>query len=210
MKKIKFADLEFHSPDFHLLSGKPDTGKTVLALDIAEVLHEQTGKPILLALEENDLEPKHYGCPDYIEGYRGMIPPVDTIFITDDAQRRMHARRSMAEINVQLDIIHGTLRHDDIDYIYDTQTVSSIDKNNILRSRYRWYKPPYYKEVEFGRPEIDEELLAARDADLGIKESLMFTEGEEYRVTGIPLPPYYNDELSRMHRRRGPGRVVIR
>jgi len=210
MKKTRFKDLEFHSPDFHLIGGQPDTGKTVLAMSLGDTLHKQTGKPVLLALEESDREPRYYGCPDYIQGYREAIPPPDCIFITDVAHRRMHARRAMADINVYLDTVHGTLRHDDIDYIYDTQTVSSIDKNNILRSKYRWYKMPYYMEVEYGRPEIEDELLAARDAGLGVKEALLFTEGDEIRVTDIPLPDYYGPELSRMHRRRGPGRVVIR
>jgi len=205
LSSIDFKDVPLESPNIHIIIGMHREGKTVLMFSIADRLHQETGKPVYVGLEVNDLPVEKYGVPDYYHSWREFLPPVDSIFLTDDAHRRMHARRSMSTPNVQLDTYHGTMAHDDVDYLYDTQLLGSLDRNNFTRAWYRWYKTPYESESEVsGRSFFRAECGEARAALKGEPISTAYLRGEVYNgvVKNVPLPPYYNDGLSKMHRRR--------
>jgi len=114
----------------------------------------------------------------------------------------------MSNINVVIDNLIGIIRHDDIDILIDDQTASSIDRNNIIRSNYLWIKPPFRKELELGRGAMLEEITLAYSLNLGQKEVLMYNEEVHdgpVLVKNIPLPVYWTEELSRMHRRQARG-----
>lgn len=207
VNSIKFKDVKLESPSLHLVSGMPGGGKTATILSIAERLHGQTGKHVYVAVS-----PGQRGLPErlpeYVHQFSGSDAPLDSIFVTDDAHLRQHARRAMTNENVLIDQYHGQLRHDNIDYLLDTQTLKGIDVNNILRSNYRWHKKPYALDVELGRPEIKRELLIASAHVRKKDEAVLFAETFSYRfeglVTDIPLPYFWSDDLSVMHRRREP------
>ena len=210
---MKFGDVKVESPNLHLISGKPGSGKTVLLFSLADRLHKKTGKPIYVAMRKDDRRIESFkDVPKHIHSWVGLDPPRDSIFVADDLQRLAHARRFQSDVNVFLDQLHALLRHDDVDYLYDTQTLSGIDRNNILRSEYRWYKQPYRLEAEFGRSELGEELEAASVQLGGKGVKWAFLSSEEYRglVSGVPLPSYWSEELSRLHRRRKPVKQVVK
>ena len=201
---LKFKDVPIESPNMHLVSGEPGGGKTVTVFSIADRLHKQTGKDVYVTLREEDKKIEEFKVPKHIHSHVGFNYPVDSIVVTDDLQRLAHARRFQSDVNVYLDQQHALLRHDNIDFIYDTQTLTGIDRNNILRSNYRWYKRPYQLERDFGRPEVATELELSDIAlaDKGKKYAYIFSRAYEGLVSDIPLPKYWSEELSRLHRRR--------
>ena len=197
---MKFEDVKLISPNMHLVSGEPGGGKTVLLFSIADRLHRETGKDVYVSLREEDSGIEKYKVPKYIHSHRGFTYPLDSIVITDDLQRIAHARRAVSNVNVFLDQLHALLRHDNIDFLYDTQTLSGIGRNIILRSNYRWYKRPYQLEASFGRPEIEDEVNSAKSLT-SKKEAMLYSKVYSGKVTDIPLPSYWSEELSTMHRR---------
>ena len=201
---IDFMDVALETPRIHLVTGRPGQGKTVLDFSLADRLQAETGKPVYVVMKENDRAIERYeGLPDYLHSLRGINFPLDSIIIGDDWQRWVHARRGMANVNVLIDEMFAIHRQDNIDFLIDSQTASSIDRNNIIRSNYRWYKAPLKKEVEgLGRTELQPELELANSMDLGLDEAYLDCDLGEWRVEGIPLPLYWSDELSIMHRRR--------
>ncbi len=200
-----FKDVKLESPSLHLISGMPGGGKTALGFDIADRLHASTHKELFVAVSEGQ-EGIPDGLPKWIHPYNGADYPLDSIVLLDDAQLSAHARRFGSDFNVEFDKLHSTLRHDNIDYILDSQTLKAIDVNNVLRSNYRWYKKPYELDVKLGRPEIKLEVEEAASLNLAKTEAFLVAETYSYkfkgRVTGIPLPPYWTPDLSVMHRRR--------
>jgi len=201
--EIDFKRVPLESPRIHNVSGRPGQGKTVLDFSIADRLHALTGKPVYVVMMERDRAIEGYeGMPDYIHTFRGIDFPQDSIIVGDDWQRIIHARRAMANVNVLIDQMWAIHRHDDIDFLIDTQTASSIDRNNVLRSNYRWYKKPLKKELSMGRPELEDELGLADSMNLGLDEALLDYDDGRFKVTGIPLPGYWSEELSVLHRRQ--------
>lgn len=202
---IDFFDVVLESPRIHMVTGRPGQGKTVLDFSIADRLHAETGKQVYVAMTERDKEIESYeNMPEYIHTLRGINFPLDSIVIGDDWQRIIHARRGMADINVLIDKMFATHRHDNIDFLIDSQTASSIDRNNVLRSNYRWYKAPLKKELTLGRQELEPELATAHSMDLDKTEAFLDADIGEFKVSGIPLPKYWSDELSVLHRRQPP------
>ena len=208
---MRFDEVQLHSPEMHISSGKPGSGKTVLTFSIADRLHRSTGKQVHVAAQPEDRPLETYpGIPKYVHSYRGELSkekiPLDSIVIVDDLQRIAHARRFQSDVNVMMDQMHGLLRHNNVDFIYDTQTLAGVDRNNILRAEYRWYKKPYRLETEMGREAVAEEVLAADAALQGHGKSCAYLAGEVYTglVTDVPLPDYWSEELSVLHRRQAP------
>lgn len=201
--EIDFKQVPLKSPRIHLVSGRPGEGKTVLDFSLADRLHQQTNKSVYVVMMERDRAIESYDdIPPYIHTFRGVEFPQDSIIVGDDWQRIIHARRTMANVNVLIDQMWAIHRHDDIDFLIDTQTASSIDRNNVLRSNYRWYKKPLKKELKMGRPELEEELQIADSMNLALNEAYLDYDDGQYKVTGIPLPKYWSDELSVLHRRQ--------
>jgi hypothetical protein len=205
----KFSEIEIETPALHLVSGMPGGGKTATCFSIADRIHAAHPKrELYVAVTEGQVGPPD-GLPKWIHSWTGSDYPLDSIVLLDDAQLQDHARRFGSSFNVEFDKLHSTLRHDNVDYILDSQTLKAIDVNNVLRSNYRWYKKPYGLDVVLGRPEIKRELETAQDLDLKKTEAYLVAETYSYRfdgkVTWIPLPPYWSPALSVMHRRREPG-----
>lgn len=207
---MKFEDVPIDSPAFHLCSGMPDSGKTVTLFSIADRIHKRTKKDTYVVIGEGQ-RGLPGGLPKHVKEFRGVEFPLDSIVLMDDAHLVAHARRFQSNVNVELDKMHGTLRHDGIDYLYDTQSLRALDVNNILRSNYRWYKKPYQMDKKIGRMEVREELENAESVLKGRGKTCSYLVLQTYRheheglVTGIPLPEYWTDDLSRMHRRQPRG-----
>lgn len=203
-EEVDFYEFPLESPRIHNISGRPGQGKTVLDFSLADRLHAETGKLVYVIISDRDKRIESYeGIPDHIRSFRGVLTmPQDSIIIGDDWQRIIHARRAMAKVNVTLDQELAVHRHNGQDFLIDTQTASSIDRNNVLRSNYRWYKEPLKKELQLGRPEIQTELELAKSMNLAKDEALVDFDDGMYKVTGIPLPEYWSEELSVLHRRQ--------
>jgi hypothetical protein len=204
----KFESFKFYSPSLHTAAGQTGSGKTALLFSVADAIHKQTKKEIYVMLKETDRPVEEYKLPEHIHSYLGDIDeiPQDCVIICDDAQRIVPARRAMANINVALDELIGTLRHDRIDFCLDVQTYATLDRNTCLRVDYRWYKKPYQEEINFGRAELKDEAAQVDKALTGkpIDTAYLVSrnrEGYEGLVTDIPLPKYWSSELSTMHRR---------
>jgi len=201
--ELDFKDVPLESPRIHMITGRPGQGKTVLDFSLGDRLHRETGKDVYVVMVERDKRIEEYeDMPEYIHTLRGINFPLDSIVVGDDWQRIIHARRGMADINVLIDKMFATHRHDNIDFLIDSQTASSIDRNNVLRSNYRWYKAPLKKELSLGRQELEPELQLADSLDLGLDEALLDSDDGTFKVTGIPLPKYWSEELSVLHRRQ--------
>lgn len=215
---MEFKDVPIESPKMHVATGKPGSGKTVLDFSIADIIHEENDKDIYVIMKPYDRKLKQMapGIPKHIKELRDLTrlsdesdnPLQDVILIGDDWKRIAHARRAMSDINVVVDNLIGILRHDELDIVLDDQTASSIDKNNIIRSNYLWVKPPFRKELELGRNAMLEEITLAFNLDMGQRDVLLYNEevhdGPVF-VHNIPLPSYWTEELSRMHRRQPRG-----
>lgn len=200
----KFADVKLVTPNMHIASGEPGGGKTVLIFDIAERLHKETGKEIYVSVREEEKNVEEYkGVPKYIHSHRGFKYPLDSIVVVDDLQRIAHARRFQSNVNVYMDELHSLLRHHNIDFLYDTQSLVGIDKNNILRSNYRWYKKPYQLEAAFGRREVEDEVSVADEALKGKGKTYAYLCSKVYNgvVDEIPKPGWWTEEFSTLHRR---------
>lgn len=217
---IDFDDVPVITPRLGISTGRPGFGKTVLLFSWADRVHHDTGKPIYVIMKPNDRKLKKMApdLPDHVHELRDLTrlsdesdnPIQDAILIGDDWKRIAHARRSMANINIVIDNLMGIIRHDDLDILIDDQTASSIDRNNIIRSNYLWVKQPFRKEVEgeLGRHAVMEELTLAYSLNLDKTQVLMYNEEigpGPYLVENIPLPRYWTEELSRMHRRQPRG-----
>ena len=61
---------------------------------------------------------------------------------------------------------------------------------------------PLKKELTLGRAELEPELQLADSMNLGLDEALLDYDEGTIRVTGIPLPLYWSEELSVLHRRQ--------
>ena len=217
-KPIDFEDVKIISPRLHLATGQPGTGKTVQLFSIGDRIHEETGKSVYVVMKPFDrrLRDMAPDIPKHIKELRSLDrlgddsdnPIQDAILIGDDWKRIAHARRAMADINVIVDNLMGIIRHDDLDILIDDQTASSIDRNNIIRSNYLWIKPPFRKELELGRSAMIEEITLAFNLKLDKTQALLYNEvlsDGPLLVENIPLPEYWTEELSRMHRRQKRG-----
>jgi len=215
---IDFKEVPVITPRLGISTGQPGSGKTVLLFSWADRVHKETGKPIYVIMKQYDRKLKTMApdIPDHIKELRNLErlsdetdnPIQDAILIGDDWKRIAHARRAMADINIVIDNLMGIIRHDDLDILIDDQTASSIDRNNIIRSNYLWVKPPFRKELLLGRSAMMEEMELAYSLDLGVKQVLMYNEeisDDPMLVEDIPLPAYWTEELSRMHRRQPRG-----
>ena len=215
---IQFKDVPVISPRLGLSTGKPGTGKTGLLFSWGDRIHQETGKPIYVVMKPYDrkLEQMAPDIPKHIHELRSLErlsdesdnPIQDAILIGDDWKRIAHARRAMVDINVVIDNLMGIIRHDDLDILIDDQTASSIDRNNIIRSNYLWVKTPFRKELKLGRSAMMDEMELAYSLDMGVKQALLYNEeisDAPLLVGGIPLPGYWTEELSRMHRRQPRG-----
>ena len=205
---MKFKDVKLVSPNMHLIFGMHRTGKTAVGFDLLDRLHKETGKEVYIGLGEKTRRIEDVkGIPKYIHSWRDLLPPTDSIFYTCDAHRQFHARKAMTNENTILDTYHGTFAHDDVDYLYDTQLNSSIDRNFIMRAWYRWYKMPYALELEMGRSAIGQEVEDAQRLLQGKDKTWVYLRGEESAgiytglVSDVPLPSYWCDDISKMHRR---------
>ena len=208
---MRFDQVHIKSPEMHINSGKPGSGKTVLTFSVADRINKLTGKQVYVAIQPEDRPIETYpGIPKHIHSYRGELSkekvPLDSIVVVDDLQRIAHARRFQSDVNVLMDQMHALLRHNNVDFIYDTQTLAGVDKNNILRAEYRWYKQPYQLEREMGREAVAMEIEAADMALEGYNKRWAYLASEKYTglISDIPLPPYWTEELSVLHRRQTP------
>lgn len=213
VRRLRWNDLDLDL-GLHLATGKPGSGKTALCFSVADKRHEETGKPCYLALEERKVE--WFGMPDYWhnlpEPKSELDYPLDSIVLVDDAHRHIHARRFSSDVNVYLDKLHAQCRHDDIDFIYDTQIFGAIDRNVIERAEYVWLKRQHRRSVEFTRSETKELVEKANLALEAQPITTAYLDSDEFvgLITDIPLPDYWSDELSTMHRRPGPRKAVLR
>lgn len=202
-----FQDIKISGPGLHTCSGQPGSGKTALLASIADRLHAEEGRHLYIILKPSDRRIEEYGLPDWIHSLNSESEhPQDATILGDDWQRIAPARRAVSDINVAIDELLGLIRHDDNVYLLDTQTYASLDRNSILRTDYRWYKAPYADEAKFARPEIKEEVEHATEQLTGQPINTAYLSSHnracyEGLVTDIPLPPWWTDELSTMHRR---------
>jgi len=210
-----FKSVPIKWPSLHIITGRPGEGKGVLAFNIADRYHQETKNPCYTVGKETDADPRELGAPAYyslIKTREGqpLRLPTNALVIGDDWQRVAPSRRAMSNVNVAGDEILGLIRHYDLTVVLDTQTAVAFDRNTILRCDYFWIKAPYRKELEFSRPELrgdieqaftrlDGKSEAERWDSVYLVDNLGGTAGV---VKGIPLPPYYNDELSKLHRPR--------
>ena len=211
MDQVKFKSLRLHPNSLHTVSGQTGSGKTALLSSVADRIHSETGKHLYIVVREDDRPIEEYGLPDWIHSLKPEKPhPLDSIILGDDWQRIAPSRRAMSDINVTIDELLGLSRHNAIDYLLDVQTYSSLDRNSLIRSDYMWFKKPYAREVQFARPEIREDTLAASEAlgDAPITSAYVSSPNRaDFTgvVTDVPLPSWWSDELSTMHRRTPPG-----
>jgi hypothetical protein len=207
----QFKELRLHTPALHTASGQPGSGKTALLGSIADELHRRWGKELYVILKTTDRRIEDYGLPKWIHSLPAEAEhPQDSIILGDDWQRIAPARRAVSDINVAIDELLGTLRHDNNDYLLDCQTYASLDRNSVLRTDYRWYKKPYADEAAFARPEIQEEVEEATELlehePIGSAYlSSRNREGYEGLVKDVPLPTWWTEEVSTMHRRHTQG-----
>jgi len=177
--------------------------------------------------------------PAYIIGFpmhkRHLLPawmtPLDELYFPDnsvvllhEAHFYLHARRSMADQNIEIDKLITVSRHKNVDIIVETQQSFRLDRNIVAEVDALIFRVPELMQEKFERPEVRwitemakkafepyiEEYIVKKDGvELGRYRRILdkakkkaFIYGKNYvgmYPHDIPLPSYWNDEISKAY-----------
>ena len=174
-----------------LIVGKPGSGKGVLGYNVADAIHGD--RPVYVPMS------RRYGRPGYYRYWDGRFRD-DSVYLISDASISYHARRWSTDQAVELSMLQSLRRHRNVDLIWDTQNVGLIDTDIPRHVNALVIKEPSVLQSLFERPQIKKMFMEA-DAAMGggwsKKNAYAITDGGRFKVTGIPLPGYWCDDISR-------------
>lgn len=176
-----------------LIVGPPETGKTVLAYNVADGIRKN--RKVYVAMS------KRYGRPDYYRPWRPErgFEYDNAVVMLNDASLAMHARRYMSAGNVVRDMRTAIRRHHRLDIIYDVQNAGTLDVNAIRATDALCLKgPPSPLQIPTERPAIRDKYEEAGQAIDTWKQTNAYvvTHRKSIVVTGISPPGYWNEDIS--------------
>jgi len=180
-----------------LIVCKPGSGKGVLGYGVADAIRGD--RPVYVPMSER------HGRPHYFRAFDGVFRD-DSVYLITDASISYHARRWQQADSVELSMIQSTRRHSNLDLIWDTQNTGLLDTDIPRHVNALIIKQPSVLQSDFERPQI-RRIFDEANAAVGKwtkKKAYVISDGGRFTVTGIDLPPYWNENISRDDQRGRP------
>ncbi|AMM53706.1 hypothetical protein TQ32_03845 [Pyrococcus kukulkanii] len=205
-----------------LILGMRGAGKTALGHLLLELFSDQgCRKPAYII----GFPPhKRHLLPPWITPLDELYFPDNSVVLLHEAHFYLHARRSMAEQNIEIDKLITVSRHKNVDIIVETQQSFRLDRNIVAEVDAIIFRVLELMQEKFERPEVRwitemakkafepyiEEYVVKQDGKVigryrRIKPEALkraFVYGKNYvgmYPHDIPLPSYWNDEISRAY-----------
>jgi len=161
--------------------------------------------------------------PDWIEPLSLYIDiskwPQHSIVLAHEAHHFLHARRSMQNKNLTMDILVSISRHKDSDIIFETQQTPRLDRNATMAVDAVIHRYPQLMQEEFERTQVRtltrraKECLSKYVNEVRENDYVYIEESPELRKHAwvysnrfvgeypyeIDLPSYWNDDISRAY-----------
>lgn len=175
-----------------IMIGAKGYGKTATSVWLLNYIHQNYKKNLYWFGYNEGLE-KHY---PFVKQTYSLTKPEDNSFLVfDEASIALFARefstREQKEKIKQL----PTLRHRNLALLIITQFSSSVDIDLFLLCDYVWFKPYFVSELD---PRLNLPKWLQFCLPYNPNENLIYDMNKECIYTfKNPLPPYWNDELSK-------------
>ena len=205
-----------------LILGQRGAGKTALGHLLLELFSDQgRRKPAYII----GFPPhKRHLLPKWITPLDELYFPDDSVVLLHEAHFYLHARRSMAEQNIEIDKLVTVSRHKNVDIIVETQQSFRLDRNIVAEVDAIIFRVPELMQERFERPEVRwitqmakeafrpfvREYVVKKDGKIIAKYREILPEAKKHafiyskKYVGmypheIPLPSYWNEEISRAY-----------
>ena len=205
-----------------LILGMRGGGKTALGHYLLELFSEQ-GRRKPAYIIGFPMHKRHL-LPPWITPLDELYFPDNSVVLLHEAHFYLHARRSMADQNIEIDKLLTISRHKNVDIIVETQQSFRLDRNIVAEVDALIFRVPELMQEKFERPEVRwitemakkafepyiEEYVVKQDGKVvgryrRIKPEALkkaFIYGKNYvgmYPHDIPLPSYWSDEISRAY-----------
>jgi hypothetical protein len=198
-------------PGLVLVMGARRQGKTGLAHEIANQLHNRKGLPAVVHMPSVVPDKVRRAIQKLLPGWMKVVTnrnewPKNSIVIYDEAAQTAHARRAQSGDAVELDDLISVSGQRMQLIIFIAHHSRKLDLNVVTEvNRIIWKKPTYAHQL-FEREEVTDFSMRAYDFFAGIKGEvtskkaalvLDFDNFGFYQISN-QLPPWWCDELSRL------------
>ncbi|WP_157727017.1 hypothetical protein [Thermococcus siculi] len=205
-----------------MILGQRGGGKTALGHLLLELFSDQ-GRRKPAYIIGFPMHKRHL-LPDWITPLDELYFPDNSVVLLHEAHFYLHARRSMADQNVEIDKLITVSRHKNVDIIVETQQSFRLDRNIVAEVDALIFRVPELMQEKFERPEVRwitemakeafkpyvEEYMVVQDGEVvgsfrRIKPEALkkaFIYGKNYvgmYPHDIPLPSYWSEEISRAY-----------
>lgn len=226
MDKIEASELDWRDilpePFVVLILGMRGGGKTALGHYLLELFSDQ-GKRKPAYIIGFPMHKRHL-LPAWITPLDELYFPDNSVVLLHEAHFYLHARRSMADQNIEIDKLITVSRHKNTDIIVETQQSFRLDRNVVAEVDALIFRVPELMQERFERPEVRWITEMAKEEFKPYIEEYTVTKGGKvvgrYRrvkpealkkafIYGknyvgmyphdISLPSYWSDEISRAY-----------
>ena len=220
-KEIDWWDI-LPEPFVVLILGQRGSGKTALGHYLLELFSDQ-GRRKPAYIIGFPMHKRHL-LPPWITPLDELYFPDNSVVLLHEAHFYLHARRSMADQNIEIDKLITVSRHKNVDIIVETQQSFRLDRNIVAEVDAIIFRLPELMQEKFERPEVRWITEMAKKAfEPYVKEYVVKRDGKivgRFRETSpevlkkafiygknyvgmyphdIPLPSYWSDEISRAY-----------
>lgn len=188
-------------PAFIHIEGARGSGKDATAHQLARILREEkeNGKQIYI-----NINPKKHDLPDYFRRFIGRFHNDSILYLTD-AELEYFATEWATDRAKTLVRLQSISRHKNIDMIWTSLLAADLPLASIRRLDATIYKEPMFRAEKYERKELQEDVEEAREFFRGktkkekLESAFAVTQKGKTKITGIKLPWYWTEELSRAH-----------
>lgn len=225
-EKLNASELDWEKilpePFVVLILGQRGGGKTALGHLLLELFSEQ-GKRKPAYIIGFPMHKRHL-LPPWITPLDELYFPDNSVVLLHEAHYYLHARRSMAGQNIEIDKLITVSRHKNVDIIVETQQSFRLDRNIVAEVDAIIFRVPELMQEKFERPEVRWITEMAKEAFKPyVEEYEVVKDGKSvgtYRIIkpealkkafiygknyvgmyphDIPLPSYWNEEISKAY-----------
>lgn len=206
-------------PGLILVMGDRRMGKTGIAHEIGNKLHTDKGIPVVVHMPATLPLPIRAKIQRLLPKWMKLVTnrsewPKNSVVIYDEAAQTAHARRSQSNDAIELDDLISISGQRNQTIIFIAHHSRKIDLNVVTEvNRIIWKKPTYAHQL-FERDEVSDFSMKAYDFFDAMRQKRPWTEAKlnkakkmalvldfdefEFYQTQNDLPPWWNEELSRL------------
>lgn len=197
------------TPGVYVIMGERGSGKSGLAHEAAERIHNKRHLPAVLHLPK--IPPKlHREIQGLLPEWMKVVHDTDdwpkgAVVIYDEASQSAHARRTQATGAVELDNLVGISRQRGQTVLFISHHSRKLDPNLITEADRIIWKQPTYAHFLFERDEMSDFTMKAIDFFRTLSESqakrhslMMDFHKFQFQTFTNGLPSYWSDKLSRL------------